>query len=214
MTDNDAEGILGPLYAAELILNESSLSVPPAGALDLADLDRANNLERCLASIAAFWDFLDRIPSEDFVGFTFSFYSYLAHNLLSLYGLSVMDDPACDRNAVRSRLDVLSVLDRFCEKLQEVSRTGGLADEALVTNSFAHEASIKASVRAKWSAELTGDESALPYQVHVAQPPPPLPLPLPPQYGAAVPGDPLTFGASDETWFRDIFVPWEDGWSL
>jgi len=126
--------------------------------------------------------------------------SALAHNLVSLYALSVLDEPAWDRGAVRRTADVLAIMDRLIENMLDASQSAGLAADCDV---LPKAAKIMQALREKWGGEMdsTGrrdmEEMLAPSQSASA--------------ADAFSHDLVAMGMSDEAWFRDVFIPWEDG---
>jgi len=194
------EAILGPLHETELILSESALCKPPPSAPTLAGFDRLGNLDRCVRAIASFFDFFFQIPCHEYRGLTLACFTYLAHNLVSLYALSVLDEPAWDRGAVRRTADVLAIMDRLIENMLDASQSAGLAADCDV---LPKAAKIMQALREKWGGEMdsTGrrdmEEMLAPSQSASA--------------ADAFSHDLVAMGMSDEAWFRDVFIPWEDG---
>lgn len=112
-------------------------------------------MEACLSAIKAWFDRHFSIPSYVYVGMTFSYWWNMAHCLLILARLSILDDPAWDRRAVRNRIDVLAVLDRLKAGFEEVSTqrrmdTGPTVEE----DSFPKFVKMVSTMRTNWGGEL------------------------------------------------------------
>ncbi|KAL2265989.1 hypothetical protein VTJ83DRAFT_5341 [Remersonia thermophila] len=171
--------ILSAISYADLAIHELAMTRPnpapaPASSL-MRDMQRYEALEACLTAASDWFDRHFSIPSYVYVGMTFGSWWNMAHCLLTLYRLSVLDDdPAWDCRAVRKRLDLLAVLDRLEAGFQETAAARRLAAGLTVEEDiFGKFARFARSMRASWGSELAARGAA----AGVAPPPPPPPPP-------------------------------------
>jgi hypothetical protein len=133
-------------------------------------MQRYEAMEACLSAVRDWFDRHFSIPSYVYVGMTFSYWWNMAHCLLTLYRLSVFDDPAWNRRAVRNRIDLLTVLDQLKAGFEAVATqrrldTGPTVEE----DSFSKFVRLVRSMKANWLPELAANEpSAGPSAASVA----------------------------------------------
>ena len=200
------EIVVGLTLYTELIINEVALYKDP-GLANNPDFQRHQLLESCLDLISAWFDRFFKIPPSRYVGITFSFFCQMAHSLMMLFHLSMRDDPAWDRAAVRAKLNVFEMCDRLCVGFEEVSkcrRHGLNPDEDI----FVKCSRITRLMKDWWHAELSAaDQSA---NLAAASGAPAGPA----SYVDGVTTGPLAMPMSqfmlDDAWLTDIFnVSWE-----
>ncbi len=109
-------------------------------------MQRYEALEACLSAARDWFDRHFSIPSYVYIGMTFSYWWNMAHCLLTLYRLTVLDDPAWDRRSVRNRVDLLAILDRLQAGFEEV-----VAQRRLETGPTVEEDSFTKFVKMAWS---------------------------------------------------------------
>jgi hypothetical protein len=112
----------------------------------MSDMQRYEALEACLSAVKDWFDRHFSIPSYVYIGMTFSYWWDMAHCLLTLYRLTILDDPAWDRRAVRDRIDLLAILDRLKTGFEEVA-----AQRRLENGSTAEEDSFSKFVKMAWT---------------------------------------------------------------
>lgn len=110
------------------------------------------------ASLCAASDWFDRhftIPSYVFVGMTFSYWWNMAHCLLTVYRLSVLDDPAWDRRVARKKSDLLVICDRLRAGFEEVAAQRRRETEPTIEeDTFPKFVRMIWSMRNNWAPEL------------------------------------------------------------
>ncbi|KAH6617733.1 hypothetical protein B0J18DRAFT_371625 [Chaetomium sp. MPI-SDFR-AT-0129] len=152
--------ILSHISYAELAIHEPALNKltatgPHAKHGTFASIQRYEALEACLNAIH---DWVDRhfsIPSYVYVGMTFTYWWNMAHCMLMLYKLSVLDEPAWNRRAVRQRLDLLAVCDRLGAGFDDISGPRNeLTGPTLEEDSFAKFAKMVRAMKANWAPDL------------------------------------------------------------
>lgn len=79
----------------------------------------------------------------------------MAHCLLSLYRLSVLDDPAWDRRAVRNKLDLLQICDQLKLGFEELSAKRRLdSGPTIEEDGFTKFNMMLRTMKSGWVAEL------------------------------------------------------------
>lgn len=112
-------------------------------------------MEACLSAIKDWFTRHFSIPSYVYVGMTFSYWCHLAHCLLALYRLSVLDDPAWDRRAVRNKIDVISICGQLQFGFEEIAMKRRLDSGPTVEeDGFCMFGKMLRRVGDAWSAEL------------------------------------------------------------
>jgi hypothetical protein len=161
----------------------------------LADFDRVDHVNHCLKAISSFCDvFFNKIPIAQYVDISFVLYSYFSHNLMSLYSLSILDDPAWDKNAVRNAINILDVCDTFISKLNQVACVSGLILDESHSDMFSKSSRIMTCIRDTWAAEM---ESGRPRTLEE------LYQPLPPMEDATSTQDFTAINMTDDVWYGD-----------
>ncbi len=189
------------------MINENALSKDPSPTGN-PDFVRHQLLEGCLDMVGAWFERFFKIPPSRYTGMTFGFWCQMAHCLMTLFHLTLREDPAWDRSAVRSRLDVFHICDRLCVGFDEVAgnrriNVGPQADEDI----FSKCTRITRLMKRGWQAEMTAFEQSLR----------PATTGTPSGQTAYVDGvttGPLAMPMSqfllDDAWLSDIFnVSWE-----
>ena len=177
------------------------------GQANNPDFHRHQLLESCLDMISAWFDRFFKMPPSRYIGITFGFFCQMAHSLMTLFHLSMRDDPAWDRAAVRAKLDVFDICDRLCLGFNEVSksrRNGTGPDEDI----FVKCSRITRLMKVWWQAEISALEQSANLAAASGAPAGPT------SYVDGVTTGPLAMPMSqfmlDDTWLTDIFnVSWE-----
>lgn len=142
-------------YSTALGLNESALSKGSIVSPHL-NFQQLECLCACVDSVASWFDVFLSIHPMEYIGFPFSIFSQLVHNLLTLYWLSTLDDRAWDRAAVRRTADVIAILNQVISNMAQVApltargQDGDFADGDV----FSRVSKMYDSVRIGWEAKL------------------------------------------------------------
>lgn len=146
------DNITSQLLYTELIIQDVTLTKAPNSAYS-PNFQRHQQLNEHLETIIRWFDLFFAIPLDLYVGMTFAFWCHMAHGLLSLYRLYVLDDPAWDRAAVHARLDLFALCDRLAAILDDTAarRAGQPHTEE---DMFAKFAKMVRSMRTGWLAEV------------------------------------------------------------
>jgi len=152
--------ILSHISYTELALNEIAISKPKAAFHGImSDMQRYEALEACLSAVRDWFDRHFSIPSYVYIGMTFSYWWNMAHCLLTLYRLTVLDDPAWDRRAVRSRIDLLAILDQLRVGFEQVAAQRRMdAGPTVEEDSFSKFVKMAWAMKNNWSPELAAAE--------------------------------------------------------
>ncbi|KAE8146579.1 hypothetical protein BDV25DRAFT_162216 [Aspergillus avenaceus] len=178
-------------HNAAVILHESALTRTPMPTNHL-NFQMLEWLYACLDATKSWFDVFLSIPPVEYIGFPFSVFSQMVHNLVVLYQLSTFEDPAWDTAAVRRTADILAILDSVIYNMSQVAVLAGMDGEP-DTDVFSRVAKMYRSVRMGWEAKL-GTEPFLPPGADPAQA---LPEPLEAM--------PLDFPqVSDNDWLSDM----------
>jgi hypothetical protein len=118
------------------------------------DMARFNALHACLQTMKAWFATFFSLPQSAYIGLSFPCYSHMAHCLIALHKLSVVQDAAWDRAAARRELDLFEVCDRIEADLDFVVREyrPGCGESDL----FVKCGKALKSFRALWWADLMG----------------------------------------------------------
>ncbi|KAI1412495.1 putative C6 transcription factor [Hypoxylon sp. FL1857] len=166
--------LLAQVHYVDLCINEAAhtansdmplLTIPGAGGSDSASgFERLECLWRSANAIKSWLDIFFALPASYFRGLSFPFWAQLARCLVILYRLSTLEDPAWDRKAVRSMVDLPPTLDSIAEKLKLASREVG---EQSSDDVFAQTSRLMrrfgALVSSKITPEDAGEKSAWAY---------------------------------------------------
>ncbi|KAL2864261.1 Zn(II)2Cys6 transcription factor domain-containing protein [Aspergillus lucknowensis] len=144
-----------------LILNEATtLTKNPLDSRSL-NFQQLEHLHACLEATKAWFDLFLTIPPAEYIGFPFSIFAQLEHNLLILYQMSTLEDPSWDTSTVRQKIDVLSTLDTVIQNMSQAAALAALDDEPN-SDIISQLAKMYRPVRISWATNLGADASALP----------------------------------------------------
>ncbi|KAK3903975.1 transcriptional regulator WAR1 [Staphylotrichum tortipilum] len=129
----------------------------------MSDMQRYEAMEACLGAVSDWFDRHFSIPSYVYIGMTFSYWWGMAHCLLTLYRLSILDDPGWDRRAVRNRIDLLAILDRLKAGFDEVAvQRRRDAGPTVEEDSFYKFSKMATSMKHSWAPELAAGGAPAP----------------------------------------------------
>ena len=179
------------------------------------NLDRIRNLGAAVEAVAAFRDFWVKLAASDYMAMSFECFSYLSFAMAALYGLSTLrDEPGWDRDAVRSRVNVLDMVEHLVRTMGNVPCAVGMVLDGQTTDMYARFASILMRVREDWAAEMGaggadvgGFGGHAPPTADAAAAAPTAPFPT---EGLDLDMSGMGIGIWNNDWFRDVFLPWDD----
>ncbi|KAH6842671.1 hypothetical protein B0I37DRAFT_314639 [Chaetomium sp. MPI-CAGE-AT-0009] len=152
--------ILSHIYYTELAIHEIAIAEPKwTFNPTVSSMQRYEAMEACLDAVRGWLDRHFSIPSYVYIGMTFSYWWNLAHCLLVLYKLSILDEPTWNRRAVRDRIDLLTALDQLGAGFDEIAArrqfdTGPTVDD----DPFSRFAKMVRSMKTNWAPELATTE--------------------------------------------------------
>ncbi|KAK4126938.1 hypothetical protein N657DRAFT_630866 [Parathielavia appendiculata] len=163
--------ILSHISYTELAINEVAMSKPkmaPHGLMP--DMQRHEAMEACLSAIKDWFNRHFSIPSYVYIGMTFSYWWNMAHCLLVLARLSVLNDPAWNWHSVRNRIDMFAILDQLKAGFEEVAAQRHLATGPTVEeDTFSKYVKMVQTMKNNWAPDLAGTEvSSMPNAPTVA----------------------------------------------
>ncbi|KAK9235751.1 Zn(II)2Cys6 transcription factor [Lipomyces kononenkoae] len=182
--------IMAHFYSTSLAIHQIALTDMPITA-NSTDWQQLDSLCACLNSAKSWFDVFLSIPPKACVDFPFSIVSQLMHCLVTLYRLSILEDPAWDTAKARNRVDALSILDQIINNITQTIAQIGLRSDGEVL-SRAHKMLI--SMKAKWEARL-GSNHMEPTVLNTGEP--------------LINSFPLDF-ADDDDWMRILLSTWND----
>ncbi|KAB5566099.1 hypothetical protein GE09DRAFT_1218375 [Coniochaeta sp. 2T2.1] len=159
----DNEMIRIHLLYAEVALLENGLSRTPYNPKK-PDLRRYEILSRTADAVrnwfAEWWSLSDQY----FTALSFSMWCQLAHNLMSLYKITTLDEPGWDRSAVRRDIDLLDICERIGGDMNTAAALRAQKQPDLIasppgtvptdTDIFSACSRMMLTMKNVWSAEL------------------------------------------------------------
>ncbi|KAL4772925.1 hypothetical protein BDW60DRAFT_222131 [Aspergillus nidulans var. acristatus] len=139
-------------HYTSLTLNESALTNAPVISKNL-NFQQLEHLYACLEATKSWFDLFLTIPPVEYIGFPFSIFAQMVHNLVILYQLSTFEDPAWDITTVRQTADVLSILSTVIQNMSQVAPLAGLDGEP-DSDIFSRVAKMYRSVQMGWEVKL------------------------------------------------------------
>ncbi|KAK3991501.1 hypothetical protein QBC44DRAFT_341065 [Cladorrhinum sp. PSN332] len=148
--------LLSIISYTELAIHELAFAKPRGMPNTvIPDMQRYEAMESCLSAIKSWFTRHFSIPSYVYVGMTFSYWCHLAHCLLALYRLSVLEDPAWDRRAVRNKIDLIQICERLKFGFEEIAtKTMRDSGPTVEEDGFCMFSKMLTRVGDAWSAEL------------------------------------------------------------
>lgn len=157
-SDSLAEVVLAHLYITELTINEIALFQMPI-ITNHPNFQQLQCLYACIESIKSWFEVFFSISPIAYIGFPFSIFSQLVRCLATLYRLSTLDDPAWDKKGVQKTADLLHILDRVINNMEQVKTLAGLNNnESTEEDIFSQTAKLFRSIRPGWEAKLGPDD--------------------------------------------------------
>lgn len=179
---------------------------------------RINSMYSCARSIKTFYDVFFAIPAYEVAGLPFAAYVEMSHMQATLYRLTTVEDPAWDKDIIRSNTDLIYFLDKTIELFSRVDEVYPVRTDDHDGTLFTKGAKILRNLRNSWEPILA------PYLREAALPTPnsqgqvvntainPMDASAVANAGLVVDGvgDPTAgLDLTDMTWMSDIFGPWE-----
>ncbi|KAF6804129.1 C6 transcription factor [Colletotrichum sojae] len=214
-----SDTVISQLHSTELAINEIALSAKTGGCVpsNLPDVARLDILYACLHAVKAWFEHFFTLPPGAYYAIPFPFFAQLSHCTISLYRLSVLEDPVWDRAAVRGTIDIIATLDEVCARFMRVCAEAGLNVDVEDGNAFTKAVKTIRGLKGTWEAALGPFVS--PAATAAAAGVVGVPGPAGGGVMAGVPGasgvgEVVDFGQlgmdlMDNRWFTDIFAPFD-----
>ncbi|UKZ81366.1 hypothetical protein TrVFT333_009138 [Trichoderma virens FT-333] len=124
------------------------------GATRIPDTPRIDSMYAGLVAARAWYDVLFAIPLAEFIGMPFSLYVELAQIHALLYRVSTMDDPAWDKEIVRSTADLGNYLDRTIDLFTKAEALYPLRGGSEDVSIFGKCTKVLRNVRSNWEPAI------------------------------------------------------------
>lgn len=191
--------------AAEVQIDSVGLFV-----LGIPTMQRTESMYSCLKAVRELYDMFLRIPPEDLAGYPFALYIVLAQIQIALYRLTTAEDPAWDKELLRSTADLRHLLEMTIEKFNKIETAYPIKFTPGEDTVFMKAAKIIGNVRTSWEPALSRylggapatdnqNELAMGRREELARTGQ-TPMPI---------SDPNFVDLGDMAWMTDIFGPWE-----
>ncbi|KAL5333796.1 hypothetical protein BJX70DRAFT_45511 [Aspergillus crustosus] len=142
-------------HYASLTIHESALT-NAAVLSKTVNFQQVESLYGCLHASKSWFDIFLTIPPVEYIGFCFSIFAQLVHNLVMLYQLSTLNDPGWDTPTVKKTVDVLSILSTVIENMSRVAEVAHIDSEP-DSDVFSRVAKIYRTVQVGWEVRLAPD---------------------------------------------------------
>ncbi|CAJ2509724.1 Uu.00g056240.m01.CDS01 [Anthostomella pinea] len=144
------------LLYTELVIQDAILT-KQAISPHFPNYQRQQLVETHLTTIMRCFDSFFAIPSDQFPGVSFIRWCQMAHDLILLHRLYVLDEPSWDRAAARERVDLFNLCDRLVRLLGETAASCGSTPGG-DDNIFIRFSRMIWSMCSTWWAELQSTE--------------------------------------------------------
>jgi hypothetical protein len=112
------------MHYTELCINTLALSKDTLIS-NTAGYERLDCLSQCLNSIKSWFELFFAISTSEWAGISFQLFTQLAHAVVILHRISVLEDPAWDLALVRSTVDIMLILDRLTTTFRSLAEDSG-----------------------------------------------------------------------------------------
>ncbi|EHK17182.1 uncharacterized protein TRIVIDRAFT_75774 [Trichoderma virens Gv29-8] len=179
------------------------------GATRIPDTPRIDSMYAGLVAARAWYDVLFAIPLAEFIGMPFSLYVELAQIHALLYRVSTMDDPAWDKEIVRSTADLGNYLDRTIDLFTKAEALYPLRGGSEDVSIFGKCTKVLRNVRSNWEPAIVqqplgGLPTPSSQVIPGTAPQPPLLVDH-----SMLPDQDLSADFGDINWMTQVFGPWE-----
>lgn len=144
------ETVLLYLNTAEIIIHEATIKDIPASISP--ELQRLESLCVCLNAAKGWFDVYLSIPAKLYLGVPFTVYFQFSRALVSLYKLSILNDPAWDISVVRNTANILEILDRLAVNMKICADSLNITEAEW--NIFAKGEKMALSIKQGWEPKL------------------------------------------------------------
>ena len=191
------------LHSTELIIREYYLSRPKTPHLTASSsFQRIQDLESVLVCVERWLDLFFDMPTIDWPGITVDTFSQFTHCLVALFKLNTLNEEGWDLQEIKRRANVFTVLDRVCERIDQIPGLLGVVDaEGPRSGLF-----FKTTVLLRAIKTLFMGEAAPEAQVDAVQMRDDA---MTGMMGDIASMDDLYLNLAEEPWIADMFTPWD-----
>ena len=164
-----ADILIAHVHYIDLCINETAhtansdapllLTLAASNSSSTPGFERLECLWRSVNAVKSWLDIFFTLSPSACAGFSFIFWAQQSRCLVILYRLSTLADPAWDRQAVRDTVNLLFVLDRIADKLEQTSSEAG---ERSNDDLFMQISRMTRMFRAQASAKIAPGEAIWP----------------------------------------------------
>ncbi|KAK2059580.1 hypothetical protein LY76DRAFT_511846 [Colletotrichum caudatum] len=148
--------IIAQLHSTELTIQEVALAshTGVSAPAQLSDVARLDILYACLHGVKAWFDHFFTLQPAAYVYLSFLCFAQMSHCVVSLYRLSILEDPVWDRASVRSTVDLIATLDEVANRFVLVCDGAGLRDDTGEGTMFDKAVKTIRGLKSTWEAAL------------------------------------------------------------
>jgi len=156
--------MISHLFSTELAIAQTIQAKPKAAGSFAPDMQQLEALEASLQTIKKWFDTHLLLPSCAYPSLTFIHWCKMVHCFASLTHLAFeVENPSWDRRAVMDRIDILGILDKITQRLDEVSdirkrESVGSMEEDM----FTRFARLLRKMKRLWLAETINSDQRMP----------------------------------------------------
>ena len=191
------------IYSTELSVHELALSKAFQSSSN-SEFQRLECFYACLNATRSWFDLFLSVPPADYVGLPLGIFTQLAHCIVALYRLTVLDDPDWDKELVVKTANLMTILEGVCRNMSEVKEAVGFNKDIPTEEEdvFSQSARKIGSIRSWWETKAAAEEigPGRARRVEVSAPP------VDAQMGDL---DMPNIDYSDETWLKELLGSWD-----
>lgn len=180
----------------ELTVHEASQEIPITSGKGLIDHRKLEPFYNALYCIKGWIDTFFTLPNLSYMDVTFFMFGQFTHCLVSLYRLSILDDPSWDREFVKQTIDVIQVVERFATNIEGVRDTRPLIMDIDEEDLFTKSAAMMRKLGEAWA----GDIAAIGAKSKQKETP---------IGDIVVPPELMDLDLFDSEWMTDMFLAWD-----
>ena len=178
-------------------------------------MQRIESMFLALKAIRGWYDTFFSIPLIEMPGTPFSLYMQLSTIQVALYRLTTSEDPAWDKDLVRSHVDLLQLLDQVNDRFLAVDTEYHMKSDNAEGTVFAKGARIMKNIRSSWEPALSRHLGGIPTPNSQVMSNQPVEIPPNINHQQTVPqhlnisDPPMSMELGDMVWWTDVFGPWD-----
>ncbi|KAH7371805.1 hypothetical protein BKA64DRAFT_267138 [Cadophora sp. MPI-SDFR-AT-0126] len=149
--------VMAGFHYTEVSIHERAYPADAALSCSMTGPQHLQCLCACLEAAKSFIDLTFMMPPVKWLGMPLHFRFQFMRCLVALYRLSVHEDPAWDREAVRNTIDLIAVFDHVITSMEQRSAEIGNPDDDIII----HLCRVMKGFRAFCAPKLAPDEAPL-----------------------------------------------------